>query len=384
MKAKPWCIAWRGVDGKLHKEKTDAPTKELAKKLLSKRLVEVTEAKVAGVKVERTNVAFDGFLKEYVAHIEARKTEASRRRDECSIARLKTVFGSFRLKDFTTGMVQKYVDDRMHEKTRYGRTPRPATINRELMCLSAIFREAVKRDYVDRNPVRGVRQMAEQNQMLRYLSDEEEAALLKVCNAGLRPVVICALHTGMRREEILSLTWECVDLDERLVCVRFSKSKKKRFIPINEELLELLKSLSRLKDCPYVFANPETRDRWCDQKVAWAYAVRKSKVKGIRFHDLRHTFASRLMQRGVPLKAVQELLGHGSIVMTMRYAHLAPGDLRHAVELLSRKITTQSATQVEGAKQDVTSTDAKLCGPTGSGEGDGARTRNLWIDNPLL
>jgi len=384
VKAKPWCIAWKGVDGKLRKEKTDAPTKELAKMLLSKRLVEVTEAKVAGVKVERPKVGFQEFLKEYIAHIEARKTEASTRRDECSIARLKTVFGSFRLKDITTGMVQKYVDDRMHEMTRYRRLPRPATINRELMCLSAIFREAVKRDYVDRNPVRGVKQMAEQNQMLRYLSDEEEAALLKVCNTGLRPVVICALHTGMRREEILSMTWESVDLDERLVCVRFSKSKKKRFIPINEELLELLKSLPRLKDCPYVFANPETRDRWCDQKVAWAYAVRKSKVKGIRFHDLRHTFASRLMQRGVPLKAVQELLGHGSIVMTMRYAHLAPGDLRHAVELLSRKITTQSATQVESAKGDGKPTDAKRCQPRGSGEGDGARTRNLWIDNPLL
>jgi hypothetical protein len=138
-----------------------------------------------------------------------------------------------------------------------------------------------------------------------------------------------------------------------------------------------------LKDCPYVFVNPETRDRWSDQKVAWAYAVRKSKVKGIRFHDLRHTFASRLMQRGVPLKAVQELLGHGSIVMTMQYAHLAPGDLRHAVELLSRKITTQSATQVDAARGNLKPTDANCCEAIGSGEGDGARTRNLWIDKPV-
>ncbi len=95
-----------------------------------------------------------------------------------------------------------------------------------------------------------------------------------------------------------------------------------------------LEGLAKYEGCPHVFTNPDTRTRWCDQKIAWRYTIRRAKVVKFRFHDLRHTFASRLVQAGVPLKAVQELLGHASIEMTMRYAHLAPDDLRRAVEVI--------------------------------------------------
>ncbi len=127
--AKPWCIAYRGVDGKLHKEKTEAPTKELTRKLLAKRLEEVTEAKIAGFKVEANPVKFNEFLPDYITHIEACKTSGSIRRDRTSIRQLERVFGGFRLKDVNTGMVQRDVDERMHQKTRYARPPRPATLN---------------------------------------------------------------------------------------------------------------------------------------------------------------------------------------------------------------------------------------------------------------
>ncbi len=346
VRAKPWCIAWKGVDGKLRKEKTDAPTKELAKKLLSKKLVEVTEAKVAGVTVELKPVTFSEFMKEYLKHVEARKTPGSKDRDKGVVDRLKKRFGGRRLKEFTTGMIQRYADDRMHETHHNKRPYKPATINRELICLSAIFREAVKRQYVSINPVRGVKLLPMDNKIVRYLSEDEEKALLGACNSGLRPIVICALNTGMRKGEILKLTWEDVDLEQRLIRVQHTKSRRTRYIPINSVLFAELETLPKIKGVPFVFVNPVTKDRWCDEKIAWKYAIRKSKVAHFRFHDLRHTFASRLVQAGVQLKAVQELLGHASIEMTMRYAHLSPDDLRRAVEVLVKK-PPESASEID-------------------------------------
>jgi integrase len=351
VKAKPWCIAWKGVDGKLHKEKTDAPTKELAKKLLSKRLVEVIEAKVAGVTIDQKPITFTEFMKEYLKHVEARKTPGSQDRDKGVVDRLKKRFGGKRLKEFTTGMIQRYADDRMHETHHNKRPYKPATINRELICLSAIFREAVKRQYVSINPVRGVKLLPMDNKIVRYLSDDEEMALLGACNVGLRPIVICALHTGMRKGEILKLTWDDVDLDQRLIRVQHTKSRRTRYIPINTVLYGELKALPTYKGVPFVFVNPDTEDQWCDEKIAWKYAIRKSKVKNFRFHDLRHTFASRLVQAGVQLKAVQELLGHASIEMTMRYAHLSPDDLRRAVEVLVKK-APETASESEPNPKD--------------------------------
>lgn len=334
---KPWCMAYKGVDGRLRRERTDAPTKELARKFLSRRLVEVTEAKVAGLKVEPSRITFSEFLPEYLRYIEARKTPGSKTRDVEIIQHLKPAFGTLRLSDVTSGMVQRYVDGRMHERTPSRKVYRPATINRELTCLSAIFREAVKRGYVVANPCRGIKQLPEENTIVRYLAPDEEERLLAACSTSFRPIVLCALHTGMRREEILKLEWQDVDLIQGIVRVRNTKSKRTRYIPINAVLRGVLEMAVRYEGCPFVFANPDTRTRWSDKKISWRWTVKRAGVANFRFHDLRHTFASRLVQSGVSLRVVQELLGHASITTTMRYSHLAADDLRRAVEILAVK-----------------------------------------------
>ena len=110
-KARPWYIAFKGVDGKLRKEKTEAPTKELARMLLARKIVEVTEAKVAGVKIERKPITLHEFLKEYRTHVEASHTPPSVDRELRSMKQIERVFGGVRLKDITSGLVQKYVDE---------------------------------------------------------------------------------------------------------------------------------------------------------------------------------------------------------------------------------------------------------------------------------
>jgi integrase len=124
------------------------------------------------------------------------------------------------------------------------------------------------------------------------------------------------------------------------VTVVHGKGEKMRHIPMVAELVGVLEGIPRaISDkgevSPYVFNNPDTATRWVDIKKQWARALRISAIREFRFHDLRHTFASRLAQRGVSLKAIQDLLGHADLKMTMRYAHLAQNDLRDAVSVLS-------------------------------------------------
>lgn len=336
-KGKPWCIAYKGLDGRLRREKTDAPTKELAKRLLARKLVELAEAKVAGVDVEPNVLTFREFVKEYQDHARAVKTPSAARRDETSLKSLLPFFGDRPLRKIHSGLVQRYIDERMNKPKADGKRRRPATVNREQTTLSAIFREAVKRRYVDKNPVRGIRQLPENNTIVRYLTDEEEERLYRELPEHLKPLVTTALNTGMRKSELLALRWEDVDLDQRLICIKLAKNHKKRYIPVNDVVLDVLKTQQKRTSGPVVFPSARTGEEWSNVDGAWLRAVRRAEISNFRFHDLRHSFASRLVRRNVPIKAVQELLGHGSLLVTMRYAHLAPGDLREAVDLLGRR-----------------------------------------------
>lgn len=345
-KAKPWCIAYKGLDGRLHKEKTDAPTKELAKRLLARRQVELTEAKIAGVTQERRPTPFKDFLTVYLKHAHAVKTPKSARRDVTAIKHLLKFFGDKHLGQIRSGDVQAYIDARIREPKQKANPPtkgpttagslRPRTVNIEVNTLSAIFREAVKRGLVDKNPVKGVRKLPEENIIIRYLSADEEKRLLEACSPSLHSIVMVALHTGMRLGELLHLEWKDVDFEQRLIRVKLTKSHRTRYLPMNVRVVETLKALPRRPDIELVFWNPKRGAHWSwTHGPGWQKAIRLSGVKDFRFQDLRHTFASRLVQAGVPIKVVQELLGHANVATTMRYAHLAPADLRRAVDILA-------------------------------------------------
>ncbi|HBG48809.1 MAG TPA: hypothetical protein DDW90_04775 [Cyanobacteria bacterium UBA9971] len=131
--------------------------------------------------------------------------------------------------------------------------------------------------------------------------------------------LIMALHTGMRKGEILNLTWDCVNLERRYLRILNSKSGKPRHIPINEKLANELNRLSRHNN--YVFANPETGLPYVDLKKAFKSVKDKAEITGFRFHDLRHTVATRMVANGTDLGVVMEILGHADIKTTMRYAH---------------------------------------------------------------
>lgn len=233
---------------------------------------------------------------------------------------LKPEFGKLRVSDLTAEDAEKY-------KAKRSRCVKPATVNRELTLAKHIMNKAVEWKLIADNPFRGVRNLKVQKSIERILEPDEELKLLAACDrvrAGyLRPVVVLALNSGMRRGELLALEWTRVDLNQRMIRVINAKSDAgDRIIPMNATVHLLLSERTKTATSPLVFpSNRKPGERFVDLKKGFHKAVALAGIPHVRFHDLRHTFATRLVRAGVDIVTVQNLLGHSRITMTARYAH---------------------------------------------------------------
>ncbi len=243
---------------------------------------------------------------------------------------------------FTTMLVEEYQSGLLNAGKSH------STANRHLATLKHMFTKAVEWELVEEamlKKVRRVKQLPENNRRLRYLSMEECNNLIRFCNSHLRPIVITALNTGMRKEEILSLKWdENIDLKHRFILITNTKNGERREIPMNQMLYETLQGIPRRINSPYVFVD-DVGCRFKDVKRSFKTACRRAGIKDFRFHDFRHTFASHLVMAGVDLVTVKELLGHKTLTMTLRYAHLSPSHKANAVSLLDNKLNNNSSIQ---------------------------------------
>ena len=212
-----------------------------------------------------------------------------------------------------------------------------ASVNNHLRVLSKIFSLALDAELITRNPCFKVKKFRPNNRRLRVLSDEEEVRLLSKLeeNELVRNIVIFALNTGLRRGEIFGLQWPDVDLERGRVIVRKTKSSKERFVPMNRTVKELLFSVKRISD--YVFPSPQTGRRLVDLKTGFRRGIEESKIRNFRFHDLRHTFATRLADEGADVFTLKEILGHADIRTTMIYVHANGEAGRRAVDKLDAK-----------------------------------------------
>ncbi|MEN2985988.1 MAG: site-specific integrase [Thermodesulfovibrionaceae bacterium] len=216
-----------------------------------------------------------------------------------------------------------------------------ATCNRYLSILKASFTKAEEWGLITEQQLKAIRKVKPlkgEVSRLRFLADEEIQRLLSHCDKHLYPIVFTALNTGMRKGEILNLKWDNVDLRTGFIYLDKTKNGYRREIPMNESLKALFRQLhsQRRLDTDYVFVNPQTGKRYTEFKRSFATALRKAQIRDFRFHDLRHTFASQLVMHGVDLKTVQELLGHRTLAMTLRYAHLSQAHKKEAVRLLDK------------------------------------------------
>ncbi len=244
------------------------------------------------------------------------------------------------------------------------------TINRRTGALKALINKAVDWEVIESNPIARLKALkVDKKSRVRYLSDSEEASLRTALvnreehrrmkrESGtrwrgvrgydpvehvedpedyLKPIVLLALNTGMRRGELFSLRWVDVDLGRRQLTIvgADAKSEQTRYIDLNREAYTLLVEWQkRWGNYQLVFPNPRTGEQFDNIKSAWNGLREAAGLKNFRFHDLRHSFASKLVMKGVDLYVVKELLGHSSIEMTERYAHLAPSARKEAVARL--------------------------------------------------
>lgn len=282
-------------------------SKSLAKEVLRKRQAEIAEGKYFPERTKKSP-SFREFADKYWS-LEGRRLKAKGARGV--LESFNSRFGEKKLSEITSADVQAHYNETADRASA-------ATANRQMNFLSPLFNRAREwGDFLGENPAAKVRRRREENRRLRFLSEDEIERLINRCSDRIRPLLICALLTGMRRGEIFQLRWENLDIERKLIYILQSKSGKPRELPIGEKLLSMFKALSPKKE-GRVFDVPEITLRAHFQKALIA-----SRISDFRFHDLRHTFASHFIMRTGDLPALQKLLGHSSPEMTQRYAHLA-------------------------------------------------------------
>jgi len=198
---------------------------------------------------------------------------------------------------------------------------------------------AVDYDEITGNPCRKVQKLPENNQRTRHLSfDEEDRLFAKVSGIReyLRPIVTVAIYAGPRRGELLKLRWSDVDFALNTINLKQTKTNKDRSVPMEPIVRTALSERREVAgDFEYVFVNRDTGTRYTEIKKSFASACREAGISDFTFHDLRHTFGTRLADAGVDVVKIKELMGHASIVTTMRYIHATDQGKRGAIVVLS-------------------------------------------------
>jgi integrase len=306
-------------------------SKTVAKEILAKKKAEAVEGRYE-MPSKKPSPRLEEFVNEYFDYYRTNRRPHSVRRHQISWRAIQPVFGNKRLTEISPFDLERYRRDRK----KAGKSD--VTINRELAFLRNLYTMAVTWGKTIDNPVKKVRFAREENERIRFLTDEEEKQLLAQCSPQVKPLVITALHTGFRASELLSLTWDDVDFHRGEITVRaaYAKNGESRSVPMNKALTETLKAIRiDVSSVDFVFQSSHGTP-YRSFRTSFERAVRRAGIKDFTFHDLRHTFASRLVMRGVDLPTVKELMGHKKIEMTLWYTHLSSDHKRWAVDLLDK------------------------------------------------
>ena len=319
---------------------------------MGKRVSLIAEKRYLDVKKDYTSTLKD-LLDKYKENFE--KQASYEKYKTYLVENFKTHFGE----DTLLANI-RYVDletyrNKLRGKLTVNKTLRAdASVNREMACLHHIFRMAEAWDMVEKSPFSKFNKgnpylLKENNQRIRYLTEEEITRLVAEClpKIHLHRIVVCALNTGMRKGEILSLRWSQIRPHlNGFIYLEKTKNKERREIPVNETLEAVFKEIRKEQGLTseYVFTYAKRLVSRIDR--AFHGALNRAGIEDFKFHDLRHTFASHLVMKGASLKEVQELLGHKTMTMTLRYAHLSQDHKKKAVSLLNGLTSAKTSQNV--------------------------------------
>lgn len=342
-RGKVWWMSFVYRD-KYYRSSTETTDRKLAQRIFDKVKGEIAEGKWFE-RLPRDEKTFN----ELMEMLRKYAQENCRSKAYLSSANiLSEFFGPYLLSEITPKLWKQFKEKRKAEGIK------PGTLNRDLAAFKRAFNLACSEEYdwLDSNPITSIKQEKGAAKRDRWITQEEEDTLLFHSSPWLREIIVFALNTGMRRGEIFNLSWKAVDLSRKTITVMQSKNNEKRTIPMNEKVYALLKEKARVRliGCDLVFHSPHSKSKLFDQTLERAFSkcVKKVSIADLHFHDLRHTFGTRLSQNGVDALTIKALMGHKTLLMTDRYVHHNIESLRPAIERLNRNITILSQSEIDG------------------------------------
>jgi integrase len=337
---KSYYVRVKGVNGKRTSTKIgDANVMDIKsariKALKLKRAIEEGKDILLGDSIKSKNkasvITLGTFYNEYYLPYVQKHNKSYQANRSLFVNHILPVFKNIPMNEVKKAQIMKLHSDMTHKKKLA-----PATANKVLIFISHAYSLAKELEIegVGINPASGVKHFEENNARERYITKEEAKRLLEAINTTqqnihLKYIIPMLILTGARRGEVLKAKHEDFNLNQLTWTIPTSKNGKKRILPITQQLLELYHSIPKT-DTPYLFASPVTGKPYISIYCSWNSARVKAGLKDVRMHDLRHSFASALVNGGRSLYEVQTLLGHSTSTMTQRYAHLSNESLMSA------------------------------------------------------
>jgi len=361
LRGRVYWIAYR-KNGKNIFESAKTNKKTVAAKLLTDREDAINKGREIITKHEKFDYLKKLILDDY--KINGKKSEE---RLKISIGHLEKYFDGFKADQISTSDIKNYIAERLKEKehptTKRKYKPANGTINRELTALRRMLNLAAQDGKINRVPFFPM--LKESAPRQGFFEHDEYLSILAALPVHLRPVVTFAYHTGWRKNEILNLTWDKVDLKERTVTLRAEDTKNQtaRSIYLDDDLLTLLK-LQNLKrgECSFVFNDKGEQIK--DFRGSWKNACNDTKLSGKLFHDFRRTAARNLTRSGTQETVAMKITGHKTRSVFDRYNITSQEDIKKAVErqqkYLSNEVTTKIITVDENQQKDSSDSKAQV------------------------
>ena len=307
-----------------------------------------TESKIAEGRYFSSQLAkkytLSDAIKRYIDTILIRKPKSLRDQKQQLLVWDKRL-GDYTLANVTPALLSEVRDEFLQEKTVRKGLRTPATVNRYFGALSHLFTIAIKEwGWVHENPILKLSKLKEPRGRIRFLAEDERKRLIEACqkskNEMLYPIVVICLSTGARKMEIIGLKWEQIDFKRQVITLHETKNNERRVLPIAGLALSLLERhfKKRNPDSPLVFPSLMFPQQPMEIRTSWKMVLKMADIKDFRFHDLRHSAASYLAMNGASLAEISEILGHKTLSMVKRYAHLSEAHTAKVVAAMNDKI----------------------------------------------